>query len=116
YYINDAGAQMDNFARSVIAAMRGEPTPEGGYPGEYINELAKFVQQQVPDLFSNDEAEVLRITREVALKQQLKEIRQSLDNFRVEFDTWFSEQTLHDINPATGTSAIDDAVERLRKL
>lgn len=116
YYINDAGAQIDNFANSVIAAMRGEPTPEGGYPGEYIGALAQFVLGEVPDLLSRSDEEILQQTKKLALAQQLKEIRESLDNFRVKFDTWFSEQTLHEKNPETGTSAIDDAVERLREL
>src|SRR6478735_1238927 len=40
YYINDAGAQMERFAVSVLAAAKGEPTPDGGYPGEYITTLA----------------------------------------------------------------------------
>jgi arginyl-tRNA synthetase len=31
FYINDAGAQMDRFGRSVLAAIKGEPTPEDGY-------------------------------------------------------------------------------------
>ncbi len=50
YYINDAGTQMDNFGRSVLARAKGEPTPEGGYPGAYVDDLAKTVLAQRPDL------------------------------------------------------------------
>ena len=40
YYFNDAGSQIDRFARSLLAAAKGEPTPEDGYAGEYIAEIA----------------------------------------------------------------------------
>ncbi len=50
YYVNDAGAQMDNFAASVLARAKGEPVPENGYPGEYVDELAKTVLAERPDL------------------------------------------------------------------
>ena len=43
FYINDAGAQMERFGRSVLAAAKGEPTPEDGYAGVYIEELARRV-------------------------------------------------------------------------
>src|SRR5690606_15859055 len=50
YYINDAGVQMERFALSILASAKGEPTPEGGYPGEYIAELAKRVLAAHPGL------------------------------------------------------------------
>ncbi len=40
YYFNDHGAQIDRFARSLIAAAKGEPAPEDGYAGAYINDIA----------------------------------------------------------------------------
>ncbi|WP_423300113.1 hypothetical protein, partial [Glutamicibacter nicotianae] len=43
YYINDAGNQMNVFARSVYNRIHGLPVPEGGYPGEYIKELGDIV-------------------------------------------------------------------------
>ena len=48
YYINDAGTQMDHFGASVLAAARGLPTPEGGYPGEYITDLAEGARRRGP--------------------------------------------------------------------
>jgi arginyl-tRNA synthetase len=39
FYINDAGAQMERFGRSVLAAVRGEEIPEDGYAGDYIQDL-----------------------------------------------------------------------------
>ena len=40
YYFNDHGAQIDRFARSLVAAAKGEPTPEDGYAGSYISDIA----------------------------------------------------------------------------
>ncbi|MGO2658803.1 arginine--tRNA ligase [Mycetocola reblochoni] len=114
YYINDAGSQMDTFGLSVLAAAMGEPTPEGGYPGAYIGELAATVLAERPDLLDLDPAERLATARELAYRAQLAEIRRSLETFNVHFDEFFSERTLHEAGPS-GTSAIDDAVERLRE-
>ncbi|MCU1480137.1 MAG: arginine--tRNA ligase [Subtercola sp.] len=115
YYINDAGNQMDNFGASVLAAAKGEPTPEGGYPGEYIQELAAKVLAQVPDLLDLPEKEAIAVARDLAYLQQLEEIKTSLENFHVHFDVYFSERTLHAVDPETGTSLIDQAAVRLRE-
>ena len=48
HYINDAGAQVDRFARSILAAARGEPTPPDGYPGEYVTEIAEQILAEHP--------------------------------------------------------------------
>ncbi|MGO2049191.1 MAG: arginine--tRNA ligase [Microbacterium sp.] len=114
YYINDAGAQMQRFAASVVAAAQGEPTPEGGYPGEYIAALAGRVLEVRPDLLTLPEADQLRIAEDLAYDYQLAEIKASLERFNVPFDVWFSERTLHAAD-ADGSSLIDKAVERLRE-
>lgn len=114
YYINDAGVQMDRFAASVLAAAKGEPTPEGGYPGQYIATLAGRVLEARPDLLDLPEEEQLTVARELGYEYQLAEIKNSLDRFNVPFDVWFSERTLH-AKDASGTSLIDQAVDRLRE-
>lgn len=48
YYFNDHGAQIDRFASSLIAAAKGEPTPEDGYAGAYINDIAAQIVQKAP--------------------------------------------------------------------
>ncbi|MET0975788.1 MAG: arginine--tRNA ligase [Leifsonia sp.] len=113
YYINDAGNQMDNFGLSILAAVKGEPTPEGGYPGLYIAELATRVLEREPKLLELGDAEALHIAREIAYELQLGEIRASLERFNVHFDVWTSERRLHAVDD-DGLSAIDTAVERLR--
>ncbi|QYH36566.1 arginine--tRNA ligase [Salinibacterium sp. M195] len=113
FYINDAGNQMDNFGASILASAKGEPTPENGYPGAYIGELAKGVLSSHPELLDLDHDEAIAVARERGYELQLGAIKKSLADFNVNFDVWFSERALHATN-AAGASAIDDAVERLR--
>ncbi len=115
YYINDAGSQMDTFGSSVLAAIKGEPTPEGGYPGAYVAELGRQVLEIEPGLLSLPADDALATARELAYKLQLVEIEKSLASFNVHFDVWFSERELHTPDAATGQSAIDSAVDRLRE-
>ena len=113
YYINDAGNQMDAFGRSVLAAANGEPTPEGGYPGSYISDLAARVLEREPNLLELDDEIALHTAREIAYELQRAEIEQSLARFNVHFDVWTSERSLQEPD-ANGVSAVDTAVERLR--
>lgn len=113
YYINDAGNQMDNFGLSILAAIKGEPTPEGGYPGSYIADLATRVIEREPNLLELGDAEALHVAREIAYELQLGEIQASLERFNVHFDVFTSERRLHAPDD-NGVSAIDTAVERLR--
>ena len=113
YYINDAGTQMDNFGLSVLAAAKGEPTPEGGYPGSYIADLAARVLEREPKLLELDEAVALHTATEIAYELQLGEIRASLARFNVHFDVWTSERRMQ-VKGDDGLSDVDTAVERLR--
>ncbi|MFG6279487.1 arginine--tRNA ligase [Microbacterium sp. 5K110] len=113
FYINDAGAQMERFGRSVVAALHGEPTPEDGYGGAYIGALAERVAAAQPGIRDLDRAEQITAATELAYEFQLGEIQASLERFNVHFDVWFSERTLHarvDGQP----SLVDEAVDRLR--
>ncbi|PKZ42559.1 arginine--tRNA ligase [Kytococcus schroeteri] len=109
YYINDAGTQMDKFGESVLAAALGEPTPEGGYPGEYVQELGQKVLEQRPDLGDLPRAEGVATARELGYPLMLGLIQDTLERFGVHFDVWFSEQSLHD------EGAVDKAIARLRE-
>jgi arginyl-tRNA synthetase len=114
FYINDAGAQMERFGRSVLAAAKGEPTPEDGYAGLYIEELGRRVLVERPDLLELDEGEQLATARDLAYDLQLSELQSSLEKFHVHFDVWFSERVLHEKPADGGPSLVDEAVERLR--
>ncbi|MBY6060764.1 arginine--tRNA ligase [Microbacterium esteraromaticum] len=115
YYINDAGAQMERFGQSVLAAAKGEPTPDGGYPGEYIADLARRVLEAHPGLLDLPADEQLVVARDQAYTYQLAEIQHSLERFNVPFDVWFSERTLHAAAEDGGPSLIERAIDRLRE-
>ncbi|WP_010205068.1 arginine--tRNA ligase [Salinibacterium sp. PAMC 21357] len=113
FYINDAGNQMDNFGASILASAKGEPTPENGYPGAYVAELAQRVLASNPEILELEHDEAIAVARERGYELQLGEIKKSLAAFNVHFDVWFSERDLHAVMD-DGQSAIDTAVERLR--
>ncbi|KJL44158.1 arginine--tRNA ligase [Microbacterium trichothecenolyticum] len=115
FYVNDAGAQMDRFGRSVLAAAKGEPPPEDGYPGSYIDDLAHRVLSAVPELLTLPEDEQLRIARDRAYELQLGDLQSSLEKFNVHFDVFFSERTLHAKGSDGEPSLVDEAVDRLRE-
>ncbi|RPE32635.1 arginyl-tRNA synthetase [Kitasatospora cineracea] len=109
YYLNDAGVQITKFAKSLKAAANGQPVPEDGYVGEYITDIAKAVTDGVPGILDLPEDEQLQAFRTEGLKLMVAEIQRSMAEFGVHFDTWFSEQTLHD------SGAVEKAIERLRE-
>ena len=113
FYINDAGAQMDAFGESILAALRGQDAPENGYKGVYIQDLAKQVLSRHPSLLQMEHDDAVVVARDTGYELQLLEIKESLERFRVHFDVWFSERTLHAPGP-DGKSLIDVAIERLR--
>ncbi|MEU5388191.1 arginine--tRNA ligase [Kitasatospora cineracea] len=109
YYLNDAGVQITKFAKSLKAAANGQPVPEDGYVGEYITDIAKAVTDGLPGVLDLPEDEQLQAFRTEGLKLMVAEIQRSMAEFGVHFDTWFSEQTLHD------SGAVEKAIERLRE-
>ncbi|MEJ1091733.1 arginine--tRNA ligase [Microbacterium istanbulense] len=115
FYINDAGAQMERFAASIVAAAHGEPAPEGGYSGAYITDIAERVKAARPDFLDLDDAEQQLVARELGYEYQLAEQQQSLSQFNVDFDVWFSERILHAAGADGGPSLVDRAVDRLRE-
>jgi arginyl-tRNA synthetase len=114
FYINDAGAQMERFAASIVAAAQGEPTPEGGYAGSYIADIAARVRAERPDFLELPRDEQLLVARELGYRFQLAEQQESRAKFNVVFDVWFSERVLHAHGPDGGPSLVDQAVDRLR--
>jgi arginyl-tRNA synthetase len=108
HYINDAGAQVDNFGRSLYAAARGEPTPENGYAGQYVAEIAQRIVAEHPGVLTMPADDAQALFRDEGYRLMLDEIRESLERFGVHFDVWFSERTLH------AAGAIEHALDELR--
>ncbi|TNC22078.1 arginine--tRNA ligase [Amycolatopsis alkalitolerans] len=96
YYVNDAGAQVDRFAESLIASAKGEPTPENGYAGAYISDIAAEVLRREPSALSLPEGERHQLFRRIGMGLMLDEMRHSLHEFGTDFDVFFSESSLHD--------------------
>jgi arginyl-tRNA synthetase len=90
YYVNDRGGQIERFAASIAARMKGKPVPEGAYEGDYVVELGRSLEQEGVD--PENLGAVAR--RGVALMVAAAE--ETLDRYRVVFDTWTSEQALHE--------------------
>ena len=108
YYVNDAGAQISRFAASQLAAAKGEPTPENGYAGAYIAQVAARVLWTHPDLSRQPEKAALDTFAQAGVEQMVQSIRANLDAFGVHFDVWFSERSLET------SGAIEHALERLK--
>lgn len=108
YYINDAGKQIENFGLSLEARylqQLGEeaPFPEDGYHGEDITRtMAEYIAEQGDKLRQVSAEERRAALTEYALQKKLTAIREALLHYGVEFDTWFSEQTLHAAGEVSG--------------
>ncbi|WP_440902042.1 arginine--tRNA ligase [Actinosynnema sp.] len=106
YYFNDAGAQIDRFVRSLMAAAKGEPAPEDGYAGSYISDIAAEVLRQEPEaLTAEDGPEVFR---RIGVNLMFDEIKRDLHDFGTDFDVFFHEDSLHK------SGAVTTAVEKLK--
>ncbi|UAK32926.1 arginine--tRNA ligase [Nocardia asteroides] len=108
YYFNDHGAQIDRFAASLVAAATGAPTPENGYAGAYIAEIADKIVAAHPDVLSKPEAERLELFRAEGVELMFAHIRESLHEFGTDFDVYFNESSLF------ASGAVEKAVERLK--
>ena len=98
FYINDRGVQMDKFGASLQSAALGQPRPEDGYHGAYIDDLAKEVVQANPEVLKLSGEEQTFAFRDIGYKLQLAQQQSVLDKFGTHFDVWFSEKSLYDNN------------------
>jgi len=108
YYFNDHGGQIDRFSRSLVAAAKGEPTPEDGYGGDYIRDIAQAVVEKHPHALEGSEAEVQETFRAVGVEMMFAQIKASLHDFGVDFDVYFHENSLFE------SGAVDKAIATLK--
>lgn len=106
YYFNDAGAQIDRFVRSLIAAAKGEPAPEDGYAGGYIGDIAAEVLERAPGALSAEDCH--EVFRRIGVNLMFEEIKQDLHDFGTDFDVYFHENSLHE------SGAVGKAIEQLK--
>ncbi len=115
YYINDAGNQINNLARSVEARYlqalgNAAEMPEDGYHGEDIIEIGKKLAEEFGDKYANQSSEErLSFFREYGLKYEMGKLKADLEEFRVSFDVWYSETSLYH------NGKIDEALAKLKE-
>ena len=115
FYVNDAGHQIDKFAQSLEARylqiIRGEdavPFPDDGYQGLDIKELAQLYYDQNGEKLLNAPEEERRDTlARFGLDVNLPKMKSDLERYKIHYDTWFYESTLHD------SGYVADTVEKL---
>ena len=112
YYFNDHGSQIDHFSASLLASALGEETPENGYGGAYIAEIAQRVIDEHPEFdptqASREDAQ--EFFREHGVNMMFGEIKNELHEFRSDFDVYFHEDSLHE------SGAVSAAIEKLREM
>jgi arginyl-tRNA synthetase len=108
YYFNDAGAQIDRFVQSLIAAAKGEPPPENGYAGAYVSDVAAEVLRAEPNALSLPPDESAEVFRRIGVGLMFEEIKRSLHEFGTDFDVYFHEDSLH------ASGQVEEAVEEVR--
>ncbi|AKE38939.1 arginyl-tRNA synthetase [Corynebacterium camporealensis] len=109
YYFNDHGRQIDRFSKSLAASAKGEPTPEDGYGGAYIDDIAQAVLKENPQALEGDDAEVQENFRASGVEMMFAQIKQSLHEFGVDFDVYFHENSLFE------SGAVDKALDYLKE-
>lgn len=101
YYVNDYGTQAHRFGASLLARLKDEPPPEGGYGGEYVDQLAAAaraagVEETIPALM------------DFGIARMIERFQELLERLRVRYDVWFSERSLWSEGDA------EEAIEGLR--
>ncbi|NEW41778.1 arginine--tRNA ligase [Nocardia cyriacigeorgica] len=108
YYFNDHGAQIDRFAESLVAAATGAPTPEKGYAGAYIGEIADKIVAEHPGVLEIDPDARLERFRAEGVELMFAHIKKTLHDFGTDFDVYFNESSLF------ASGAVEDAVNTLK--
>ena len=109
YYFNDHGAQIDRFARSLLARAQGRDVGDDGYAGQYIDDIAADVlARRGREVLALPEAEAQEVFRAEGVALMFAAIKQSLHDFGVDFDVYFHEDSLH------ASGAVEAAIEELK--
>ncbi len=114
YYVNDAGNQITNLAKSLwaryVQAHGGEAEiGQDGYMGADVKQKAEQLAKDYPNIYLEPTDEALDFFRKEGIAFELDKIKEDLDRFRVHFDVWSSEQALRD------SGRVDEALATLDK-
>ncbi|TWS17813.1 arginine--tRNA ligase [Tsukamurella asaccharolytica] len=108
YYFNDHGAQIDRFARSLDAAARNEPTPEDGYAGDYIGEIAATVVKDRPGILELPEDERIEAFRADGVELMFAHIKRTLHEFGTDFAVFTHEDEMF------SSGLVESSVQQLK--
>lgn len=100
YYFNDEGRQMKVMAKTLWARYMQQlghdvPTPEEGYKGDYLIDIAEGIADELGEKYTDWNDETENIFKEIGLNEMVAHIKRDLESLGVEFDNWFSESKLH---------------------
>lgn len=115
YYVNDAGNQINNMALSLQARYlqacgKDAELPEDGYHGEDLIHIADNIVREYGDKYADiDPKESYSFFRTYGLKAELDKLKSDLNEYRVEFDVWTSEQDIRN------RGLVEKAVETLKE-
>lgn len=116
YYINDAGNQITNLARSIETRYfealgdSSHEMPEDGYNGKDIIEIGKDLADKHPEIKGYSDEERLKTFRQLGVDYEMDKLKKDLADFNVHFDNWFSETSLYE------NGAIDNTLAKMKEL
>ncbi|RQX45690.1 arginine--tRNA ligase [Staphylococcus capitis] len=116
YYINDAGNQITNLARSIETRYfealgdTSHEMPEDGYSGKDIIEIGKDLANKHPEIKDYSDEERLKTFRQLGVDYEMDKLKRDLADFNVHFDNWFSETSLYE------NGAIDNTLAKMKEL
>lgn len=116
YYINDAGNQITNLARSIETRYfealgdSSHEMPEDGYNGKDIIEIGKDLADKHPEIKDYSDEERLKTFRQLGVDYEMDKLKKDLADFNVHFDNWFSETSLYE------NGAIDNTLAKMKEL
>ena len=116
YYINDAGNQITNLARSIETRFfealgdTSHEMPADGYNGKDIIEIGKDLADKHPEMKDYSDEERLKTFRQLGVDYEMDKLKKDLADFNVHFDNWFSETSLYE------NGAIDNTLAKMNEL
>ena len=114
YYVNDAGNQINNLARSLQVryleecGQKGLELPENGYHGKDIIAFAKVIKEKYGEKYVEDNEENFEFFKDEGSKIALEKIVSDLHDFRVDFDVFTSEKAIRKAHK------VDEVVKELK--
>ncbi|EHA6116057.1 arginine--tRNA ligase [Staphylococcus pseudintermedius] len=101
YYINDAGNQITNLAKSIEARYlqhlgQKAEMPADGYHGQDIKNIGADLAEKQPNLMDLSDDERLKTFRQLGVDYEMAKLKQDLADFNIHFDNWFSETSLYE--------------------